>query len=83
MRLSPFLWHFVTTQAREGIETSDINTQIENLTKVTTQAREGIETVVLTDNNDKGIVTTQAREGIETPSTLLPAKPPQVTTQEK
>ena len=28
-------------------------------------------------------VTTQAREGIETPSTLLPAKPPQVTTQEK
>ena len=50
---------------------------------VTTQAREGIETVVLTDNNDKGIVTTQAREGIETPSTLLPAKPPQVTTQEK
>ena len=33
----------VTTQAREGIETSGLNTQA-GATPVTTQAREGIET---------------------------------------
>ena len=55
----------VTTQAREGIETSSNQSEYTSHT-VTTQAREGIETLTPKDAYTKMLVTTQAREGIET-----------------
>ena len=56
----------VTTQAREGIETSLEEMYERSMAKVTTQAREGIETCLLDRTPHKLQVTTQAREGIET-----------------
>ena len=56
----------VTTQAREGIETS-VRTISDTPSPVTTQAREGIETRLLPALSFiADIVTTQAREGIDT-----------------
>ena len=55
----------VTTQAREGIETS-IAPTVETSGGVTTQAREGIETILFYSLSAAFNVTTQAREGIET-----------------
>ena len=58
----------VTTQAREGIETS-VRTISDTPSPVTTQARDGIETRLLPALSFiADIVTTQAREGIETSS---------------
>ena len=56
---------YVTTQAREGIET-DRNRIREVGLLVTTQAREGIETLSGCAGCKSNQVTTQAREGIET-----------------
>ena len=55
----------VTTQAREGIETS-YTIHIFLQPSVTTQAREGIETCLMQRTKQLQAVTTQAREGIET-----------------
>ena len=55
----------VTTQAREGIETSLRQRKRWGKSPVTTQAREGIETNLPLLQNNSFFVTTQAREGIE------------------
>ena len=56
----------VTTQAREGIETSIHSVLNQWYGPVTTQAREGIETPWTITSHSQKRVTTQAREGIET-----------------
>ena len=61
----------VTTQAREGIETSTCHHHSKTFS-VTTQAREGIETPQFPLFCRQVPVTTQAREGIETRTTLVP-----------
>ena len=61
----------VTTQAREGIETSLLTIPCGDCL-VTTQAREGIETRIMFAWRLNPIcVTTQAREGIETTFLIL------------
>ena len=56
---------YVTTQAREGIETSSLIDRFPSIV-VTTQAREGIETTHYGTLHYTCKVTTQAREGIDT-----------------
>ena len=55
----------VTTQAREGIETTPLAFLTPDIV-VTTQAREGIETSQQCSQSPWQHVTTQAHEGIET-----------------
>ena len=69
----------VTTQAREGIETTQGDPRAAKQL-VTTQAREGIETFLLDQKHTLHLVTTQAREGIETSSSQLRVTSCPVTT---